>query len=292
MRVTANDMDTEPQKTVLSMRHLFTHTSGISYGDGPNDPVDALYREAMHKYQYGAPLSNEELVADLAAIPLGFQPGSRWRYGFSIDVIGRLVEVISGKSLDVFLKERIFDPLGMTETGFTVPLKNTTRVASVYRAPAPGQMDLIREPFPYLAKSIVFQSGGGGLASTLHDYARFAQMLVNGGELDGVRLLSPRTVSLMEMNHAPAQVLPYGFTAGSLKHAGYGYGLGMRVLMDVSASGSDGSVGEFGWDGAYATYFWIDRKEQLYGLLMTQLSNNPYPLHKEFKTLTYQAIVG
>ena len=137
----------------------------------------------------------------------------------------------------------------------------------------------------------MFESGGGGLASTLDDYARFAQMLVNGGVLNGERLLSPRTVGLMEINHAPAQVLPYGFTPGSLNHAGYGYGLGMRVLMDVAASGRDGSVGEFGWDGAYSTYFWIDRKQELYGLLMVQLESNPWPLHKQFKALTYQAII-
>jgi CubicO group peptidase (beta-lactamase class C family) len=116
-------------------------------------------------------------------------------------------------------------------------------------------------------------------------------MLVNGGELNGERILSPRTVALMEMNHAPAQVLPYANTPGSLNHAGYGYGLGMRVLMDVAASGRDGSVGEFGWDGAYATYFWIDRKQELFGLLMTQLGNNPHRLHQQYKTLVYQALI-
>jgi CubicO group peptidase (beta-lactamase class C family) len=292
VRQTPSGMETEPQKTPLTFRHLFTHTSGISYGDGADDPLAGLDQESTRKYgPLGVPPTTEALVADLAALPLGFQPGTRWRYGFSIDVIGRLVEVISGKSLDKFFQERVFEPLGMVDTGFTVPPKKLTRVASVYRMTARSGIELVEQPFPFLEKQVIFMSGGGGLASTLHDYGRFAQMLVNGGELDGVRLLSPRTVRLMEMNRAPAQVLPYGFTPGSYNHAGYGYGLGMRVLMDVSASGRYGSVGEFGWDGAYATYFWIDRTEELYGLLMVQLSGSEYALHKQFKALTYQAPV-
>jgi len=137
-----------------------------------------------------------------------------------------------------------------------------------------------------------FLSGGGGLVSTVHYYAHFAQMLVNGGELDGVRLLSPKTVTLMEMNHAPAKALPYGFRENDLYHAGYGYGLGMRVLTDVSQSGIAGSVGEFGWDGAFSTYFWVDRKEALYGLMMLPHQPNAYyPIAQQFKALTYQALV-
>ncbi len=280
------------QEQPITFRHLFTHTAGLSYGNTDGDPVDALYREVSRKYgPFGAPPSTKELVDDLAQLPLAFQPGTRWRYSFAIDVIGRLVEIISGKSLDVFLHERIFEPLGMIDSGFTVPQHKAARVATVYRTPAAGGLQRLAQPFPFLERQRVFLSGGGGLASTLEDYAHFAQMLVNGGELNSVRLLSPRTVALMEINHAPAETLPYAFTPGSLNHAGYGYGLGMRVLMDVSASGRDGSVGEFGWDGAYATYFWIDRKVELYGLLMVQHQGNPFPLHKQFKALTYQALI-
>jgi CubicO group peptidase (beta-lactamase class C family) len=133
--------------------------------------------------------------------------------------------------------------------------------------------------------------GGGGLYSTASDYGRFAQMLVNGGELDGARLLSPRTVALMEMNQAPAVGVPYDPRAGVLKNAGYGYSLGMRVLVDVAAAGRAGSVGEFGWDGAFATHFWIDRKEALYGLLLMQHQAWTFPIHQQFRTLTYQALV-
>ena len=152
-------------------------------------------------------------------------------------------------------------------------------------------MDHIKPPF----EPPSWASGGGGLTSTVHDYARFAQMLTNGGELDSVRLLSPKTVALFSLNHAPAEALAYGFYGNDLYHWGYGYSLGTRVLMDISRSGNAGSVGEFGWDGAFCTYFWVDPTEALYGLLMLQYSPNKYEpihqFHQKFKQLTYQALV-
>jgi CubicO group peptidase (beta-lactamase class C family) len=294
VRQTRAGLTTAPLARPITIRHLFTHTSGLSYGFDPEDPVDRLYNEAganlARYYAPGSRANNRDLIDALTRLPLAFQPGTQWRYSISIDVLGYLVELISGKPLDVFFQERIFGPLGMRDTGFHVPAPKTSRMAKIYMTPASGS-GLVRMDFPAPAEQPAFLSGGGGLFSTVGDYARFAQMLVNGGELDGVRLLSPRTVALMEMNQAPAQAMPYEQRAGILKNAGYGYGLGMRVLTDVAASGRAGSVGEFGWDGAFATYFWIDRKEELYGLLMMQHQAWPFPIHQQFKALTYQALV-
>jgi CubicO group peptidase (beta-lactamase class C family) len=187
----------------------------------------------------------------------------------------------------------IFKPLGMTDTAFYVPAEKLPRLATVY-GPVGGNANLEHIPevftqaLPHPPAHLI---AGGGLFSTLPDYARFAQMLVNGGELDGVRLLSPTTVAMMETNQAPAEALPYGFSENDPYHAGYGYRIGMRVLMDVAATGMAGSVGEFGWDGAFSAYFWIDRHEQLFGVLMVQHQPNAYyPIANQFKALTYQAL--
>ncbi len=278
----------------ITFRHLFTHTAGFSYGFDPQDPIDALYHQEgaslLNFYAPGARLGNKDLIERLARLPLAFQPGTQWRYSLSIDILGYLVELISGKPLDVFLRERLFEPLGMTDTDFYVPAARLSRLARVYITPQEGA-GLASVDLPVPTEPPAFLSGGGGLFSTIGDYGRFAQMLVNGGELNGVRLLSPHTVALMEMNQAPAEAMPYEQRPGILKNSGYGYGLGMRVLTDVAASGRAGSVGEFGWDGAFATYFWIDRTQAIYGLLMTQHQAWTFPIHQQFKALTYQALV-
>jgi len=297
LRVYAGALDsgyeTAPLAQHVTFRHLFTHTAGLSYGFNTFDPIDAIYQKAgvdlAHFYAPGSKLGNKELVEALVKLPLAFQPGTQWRYSLSIDVLGYLVELISGKSLDVFFRERIFEPLAMSDTGFCVPEAKLPRLATIYMTPPEGGLTPV--PFPAYTSPPSWLMGGGGLASTVYDYGRFAQMLVNGGELDGARLLSPRTVALMEMNQAPAVGVPYDPRAGVLKNAGYGYSLGMRVLFDVAAAGRAGSVGEFGWDGAFVTHFWIDRKEALYGLLMLQHQAWAFPLHQQFKALTYQALV-
>jgi CubicO group peptidase (beta-lactamase class C family) len=292
VKETESGLELAPLEREITFRHLFTHTAGLSYGHNSADAIDRLYQAAYQKSQQsGSPFTLKRAVEDTAQLPLAYQPGAQWRYSFAIDVLGYLVEVISGLSLDTFLEERIFRPLGMVDTAFFVPEEKAGRLATLYEYSEEAKQ-LLRVDAAVSSQLPSFLSGGGGLVSTVHDYARFAQMLVNGGELDGVRLLSPKTVALMEMNHAPAQVLPYGFRENDLYHAGYGYGLGMRVLMDVSQSGIAGSVGEFGWDGAFGTYFWIDRKEALYGLMMLQHQPHAYyPIAQQFKVLTYQALV-
>ncbi len=280
----------------ITFRHLFTHTAGLSYGWNAEDPVDRQYQKAQRESGLDMGKATvKDLVEVLTTLPLAFQPGTKWRYSYAIDVLGHIIEIISGKPLDVFLKERLFEPLGMVDTDFYVPPDKADRLCALYGHPdnAPT-LQRIESPMPgQIFQKPSFLSGGGGLVSTVHDYARFAQMLVNGGELDGERILSPTTVALYSINHMPEAALPYGFAYGEdLYHWGYGYSLGTRVLMDVSKSGLAGSVGEFGWDGAFSTYFWVDPKEALYGLMMLQHSPNAYyPIAPQFKQLTYQAIV-
>ena len=275
----------------ITFRHLFTHTAGLSYGLDANDPVDRLYQQAQAKLS-DQPLTNQLVAKDLSQLPLAFQPGTHWRYSLGIDVLGALVEIIAGIPFEQFLQERIFDPLGMFDTGFWVPTAKRERVATVYEFsdPALGLQPLSDVVPP--SKMPSFTSGGGGLWSTAGDYARFAQMLVNRGEFNGRRLLSPKTVELFSLNQCPSAALPYGFVENDLYHAGYGYSLGTRVLMDVAQSGMAGSVGEFGWDGKFHTYFWIDPVQELFGLLMTQLDmEGRHASHQQFKQLTYQALI-
>lgn len=277
----------------ITFRHLFTHTAGLSYGWNENDPVDKIYQHAQKQMEIDGVVPTLLGVADsLAQAPLAFQPGTHWRYSLSIDVLGAIVEIISGIPFAQFLKERIFDPLGMADTGFWVPADKRDRVATIYSWSDP---DFGLQPLKDMVPPIElpsFTSAGGGLWSTANDYARFAQMLVNNGNLDGQRLLSPSTVALFSLNHCPDEALPYGFEENDLYHSGYGYSLGTRVLVNVAQSGIAGSVGEFGWDGKFHTYFWIDPNKELYGLLMTQLDmEGRHPSHNQFKQLTYQALI-
>lgn len=277
----------------ITFRHLFTHTAGLSYGWDENDPVDKIYQQAQKQMEAGGEGLSLRRVADaLAQAPLAFQPGTHWRYSLSIDILGALVEIIAEIPFAQFLQERIFDPLGMVDTGFWIPADKQARGATIYGWSDPDLgLQPLREVVP-ASESPSFTSAGGGLWSSAHDYASFAQMLVNKGELAGQRLLSPTTVELFSLNQCPAEALPYGFEENDIYHAGYGYSLGTRVLMDMAQTGMAGSVGEFGWDGKFHTYFWIDPRKELYGLLMFQLDmDHRHPSHNQFKQLTYQAMI-
>ena len=269
-------------KREMTIRHLLTHTSGLTYGLADR-PVDGMYRKAK---VLESRTTIKDMVAKLAHIPLLHQPGAEWEYSVSTDVLGYLVEVISGKSFDVFLKERIFEPLKMVDTAFYVPKEQIDRFSANYQPGEEGGIKLIDAPgtSSFSAGSPTFFSGGGGLVSTASDYMRFCQMLLNKGELDGIRLLGRKTVELMTMNHLPRDKHPF-------EMKGVGFGLGFAVVTDVAQSGQLSSEGAFGWGGAAATTFWIDPKEELIGILMTQLMSNPHPFQQQFKVLTYQAIV-
>ena len=252
-----------------------------------------------------AQCSLEAAIDDLARFPLAFQPGSRWRYSVGIDVAARVIEVISGRPLGVFLRERLFEPLGMADTAFGVPPEKRNRLAAMYGRPdviasgptmsseleawAKGVNDRLDVSKSYPVDSPdVFMRGGHGLFSTIGDYFRFAQMLANGGELDGERILGRKTLELMHSNLVPAALLP--LEIGGLPLPGYGFGLGSRVLLDVAQSGAPGSVGEFGWSGAAKTHYWVDPKEELVGLFMTQSMMSFDLPELDLRALAYQAI--
>ncbi|NRB51353.1 MAG: beta-lactamase family protein [Saprospiraceae bacterium] len=267
----------------MTVEHLLTHTSGLSYGWNPT-PVDTMYAMA-NIWEPGRNL--EAFVDRIATLPLNFQPGARWEYGVSTDVVGRLVEVISGQPLDKYLQERIFTPLGMVDSGFFVPKDKLDRLATVYAPDGKGGIFPMETPLTNGIKSpTIFFSGGGGLASTPEDYLRFAQMLVNGGEFDGQRILGKKTVELMLMNH-----LPDGMTVGST-NPGAGFGLGFMVTLNPAHRTEMGSIGEGTWSGLANTFFWVDPKEELVSMVFTQfLPHSFYPLHREFKNLVYQSII-
>ena len=290
-----------PVRPIL-IRDLMTHMSGLTYHFVEESGVGKMYGDAK---LLAAHHSLEATIDDLARFPLAFQPGSKWRYSVGIDVAARVIEVISGRPLGVFLRERLFEPLGMTDTAFGVPAENRSRVAAMYGRPdligpdvtmgseyaawMRGVNDRLDVSKTYPVDSPdVFVRGGIGLFSTVGDYFRFAQMLANGGELDGQRIIGRKTLELMHSNHVPASLLP--LEIGGLPLPGYGFGLGSRVLMDVAQSGAPGSVGEFGWSGAAKTHYWVDPKEELVGLFMTQ-SMMSFDLPEfDLRALAYQAI--
>ena len=273
---------TEPANHSMTIRELMSHTAGLSYGLFSRSQVDTMYTEAN---VLDSNSTLQDMIDKLAKIPLRQQPGSRWHYSVAVDVQGYLVEVLSGQPFDQFLQERIFDPLGMVDTGFHVPADKADRFAEVYAYAEDGSL-FAQEGFggsrSYLEPAVFF-SGGGGLVSTTMDYMRFCQMLLNGGELDGVRILSPLTVDMMHRNWLPADV-------GTMS-PGTGFGLDFAVVLDpVEADGV--SKGEYYWGGAAGTWFWIDPKEDLVFVGMIQQFGNGRPdVRSLSRRLTYQAVV-
>lgn len=284
-----------------TVRDLMRHTAGLSYGWHQDTPVDQAYRDAGIKIHPEYNLA--EMVDRLAKLPLVYHPGRAWRYSFATDVLGRLVEVWSGESLDEFLQRHIFAPLGMTDTAFQVVPEKLDRFATCYTLPdmagyvadaesGNGPRRLVVQDAPETSKYTkppVFLSGGGGLVASTADYLRFCQMLLNGGVLDGTRILGRKTVELMTMNHLPPELIPIAIT---VPDPGAGFGLGVKVLVDQAASGRLGSPGMYGWGGAATTVFWIDPAEELIGIFMTQfMPSGYYPVTTQFQRTVYQALV-
>ncbi|MCP3909905.1 MAG: beta-lactamase family protein [Actinomycetia bacterium] len=290
---------TEGITSPMQIWHLMTHTSGLTYGFLNAHPVDAMYRAAG--FEWGNPPGADlEACTDIwAGLPLLFQPGSEWNYSNATDVLGRLVEVISGQSLDVFMRERIFEPLGMTDTAFFADAARQERLGALYIPdpdPAKGKKAMRMDMMGNAALSEpAMLSGGGGLVSTAADYHRFTQMLLNRGELDGVRLLGTRTVEYMATNHLPggAELAQFGRPLFSeTDFEGMGFGLGGSVVIDPAATKVLSSKGEFAWGGAASTAFWVDPVEGITALFLTQLlPSSTHPIRPEFKQLVYQALV-
>ena len=280
----------------INIRDLLTHRSGITYGFLSGGPVGGAYRKnGVTDGLTTTTMTLEEGINKLAAEPLVSQPGAAFNYSLSTDVLGRVVEVASGQPLDVFMRERIFKPLKMIDTDFVVPESKWPRFVTVYSPDGKGGIRPMTEPEAFgnlhmsphasYREGKTYFSGGAGLASTAADYARFANMLVNGGALDGARLLSPKTIELMTANHSAD--LPHPLP---LVGPGKDWGLGFQVVTDLGATQTMGSPGMYGWNGIYGTSFWVDPKEKLVSIVMVQR----YPgaaVAASFVPLVYQAIV-
>ena len=272
----APEIYTIPAERELTIRDLLTHTNGLETGGAGS-------REGARMAPRDTSSNLAAYVPALGGVPLDFQPGTAWRYSAlaGIETLGRIVEIVSGQTFDQFLKTRIFEPLAMKDTTFVPADDRKQRIVTLYGRTPNG---LRREETPaWLATKTLF-SGGGGLWSTADDYIQFAQMLANGGALNGKRLLGPRTVDLMSSNHVGEL---YHGTGGSLH--GFGFGLTVEVMLDNIEGNRRVSNGSFGWDGAFGTHFWVDRKEQLVGLLMVQESVEP--LKRDFENAVMQAII-
>jgi len=274
----------EKPRRAMTVQDLLRHTSGLTYGFFARSKVDEQYLKAGI-LRLDKDLA--EMTTKLAKIPLKHQPGTRWEYSVSTDVLGRIVEVAGGMRLDEFFQKRIFDPLKMTDTGFFVPDSKRARFAQLY-APETGGKIKPADPAQsarFLDPKATFFSGGGGLMSTAGDYARFCQMLLNGGQLDGVRLLGRKTVDYMASNHLAG-------TSQAQLPGGRGFGLGFAVIEEPSLTGVASSKGEYSWGGMAGTRFWIDPAEKLIGIYMIQISPHTGLNYGEtFKVLTYQALV-
>lgn len=285
----------EPQVEPIRVWHLLTHTSGLTYGFHNTHVVDAIYRR--RGFEWGTPPGADlaECCARWAELPLVFQPGSEWNYGVSTDVLGRLVEVVSGQSLDEFFRTRIFEPLGMTETAFWVPGELSERFARLYVPHPETGAAVLNRNAPPLDEPPAMLGGGGGLVGTAADYLRFCHLLLGRGELDEVRLLGRRTVDYMTCNHLPgnADLETFGrplFAETSFD--GVGFGLGFSVVLDPAANKVPSSVGEYAWGGAASTAFWVDPAEELVVVFLTQLlPSSTHPIRPELKQLVYQALV-
>ena len=284
-----------PAQTAMTVKDVLTHASGLTYGFFFQNNLDAMYREdGLGDFQL-PDYTLEEGMRRLATKPLAFDPGTAWNYSMSTDVCGRLVEVISGMGLDEYFAEHITGPLGMADTAFHVPADKVHRFTSNYQLTPEDPLATFDsfDASPYLSPP-VFLSGGGGLVGTVDDYQRFVDMLLNGGELDGRRIIGRKTLEYMTINH-----LPEGKTLNELGQSlfseavmeGMGFGLGFSTLVDPARNGAVSSGGEFAWGGAASTAFWVGPAEEITCVFMTQLMpSSTYPLRRELKATVYQAL--
>ncbi|TVX97739.1 serine hydrolase domain-containing protein [Paenibacillus cremeus] len=288
-----------PAASSIRIKHLFSMTSGLTYGLLPGIKIKDDFLETARetgkiledlnrRAAEGDKVSMRDFSKALAGVPLAFEPGAHRQYGLSHDVLGVLIEVLTGKTLGRFLQDEIFDPLGMKDTFFRIPDDKRDRLCSLYNRSDDGTMTKITRMDAGYQPEAVLEMGGQGLLSTLGDYSRFAQMLACGGELDGVRVLSANTIQLMATNHlGPAQMADFNIP----QLAGYGYGLGVRVMIDPAAGGSNSSVGEFGWSGAAGNYVLIDPKLKLSAVYMQQMFPNFEAYHHpRLRSVIYGAL--
>ena len=291
---TAAQPNTVPASGPVRVHHLMTQTSGLTYDFQRSHPVDEIYRDMGYDFGKAKDADLTQAVHDWCTSPLLFEPGASFNYSVATDVLGRLIEIWSGQPLDVFLKERIFEPLGMHDTDFWCHEDKQDRLAMLYLYFG-GEIFAWEDVAKAATRKPQLLSGGGGLGSTAHDYLRFMSMLLHGGELDGERLISSRTLELMTQNYLPndADLQEFAIDSyGSIDCAGIGFGLGFAVVTDSIKNRSLVSEGSFYWGGAASTLFWIDPAEDLTVSFFTQLiPTGTYPLRRELQQLVYQALV-
>lgn len=287
--------DLRPPVREMTVRDLLTHMSGL-VGHRDRGPIGQLYRDAGIRGYDTTTGTLADMVGKLAGVPLCADPGARWIYGISTDVVGHLCELISGQPFDRFLAERIFTPLRMTDTGFTVPKENLDRFTACY-TPRPGRSGyrLVDDPATSVfARGRDYLSGVAGLVSTAGDYLRFCRMLARGGELGGARILGPRTLAYMTANHLPGgrDLTAFASTDSETSRKGHGFGLGFGMLLDPVTAERMGSPGEFFWGGAASTAFFVSPADDLVVLFLTQLRpSSAYPIRRELRTTVYSSIV-
>ncbi|UQG55079.1 beta-lactamase family protein [Marinobacter sp. M3C] len=288
------DFLTTPATSIMTIRDLFTHMSGLTYGFMNRTNVDAAYRELG--LDGSRNLTLEALVSQLGELPLEFSPGTAWNYSVSTDVLGYLVQLLADQPLDEYLRDNIFAPLDMPDTGFQVRDDQLDRFAACYQYRAGDQLKLQDDPeTSHFRHKNKFVSGGGGLVSTIDDYFHFAQALCQGGEFRGRRIIGRKTLEFMRCNHLPGnQDLP-GLAVGAFSetpYAGTGFGLGFSVKTDVAKSQTNGSAGEYGWGGLASTNFFVDPVEELVMIFMTQLiPSSSYPIRQELRAIVNGALV-
>lgn len=292
----AENPKTVPATEPMRMWHLLTHTAGLTYGFTKSSPVDEMYRLAGSDFAQPPGMDLAALCDLWASMPLLFEPGTGWNYSVASDVVGRVVEVLTGQTLDEVFNERIFAPLGMTDTTWWVDADNASRLAALYAAvPASTQAFRYDEIGRGALKPPSWLGGGGGLISTAHDYDRFTRMLLQGGELDAARILSPRTLAYMTRNHLPGGAMLTSLARGQFAETSYdgmGFGLGFGVLVDPVALKVPAVAGEFTWGGAASTAFWVDPVEQITAAFYTQLiPSSRWPIRSELRQLVYTALI-
>ena len=286
---------TRPPARPMRVIDLMRHTSGLTYSFQERSNIDAAYRKlGFERFDGG---SMDDYVAKVASLPLEFDPGSAWNYSVSTDILGAIVERISGQTLSDYFAAHIFAPLGMVDTHFQLPIDKIDRVPDCYAWDAKVRMKMF-DPGATTAwaQKPDYYSGGGGLMSTLSDYHRFARMLLNGGELDGARIVSPHTLKLMTANHLPGggDLTQHSKSLFSeAENAGAGFGLGFGVTIDAAATMTHGNTGDFYWGGMYSTSFFVDPVDDVIMIFMTQLMpSSSYPVRREIKTMLYSALIG
>lgn len=292
---TADAPQTRPALRPVTVHDVLTHLSGLTYGFHYQHPLDELYRRhGLGDFAQEPDYDLAEGIARLATLPLLFDPGTRWNYSMSTDVCGRLIEVMSGQPLDQYLQTRIFEPLGMVDTGFSAPEEDLGRCCPLYIRGGDGQLQAMARA-ETMVRPPQFLGGGGGLVGTGVDYLRFCHLLRNGGELDGTRLLGPRTLEYMARNHLPGGQLLNDLgqsTFAEVAMDGMGFGLGFGIVEDAAALRNLSSEGEYSWGGAASTAFWIDPAEDICVVFMTQLlPSDTYPIRRQLRAAVLQAVL-